>query len=1073
MPRLGASWISLILLLGILWFLAPPFPSRCVAETDPAIASATFFESAVRPLLVRNCTQCHGPKKQESGLRLDSRAGMLAGGESGPAIVPGEPDESLLIEAIRYESFEMPPSGQLKEGQITTLTRWISLGAPWPDHTPLLRPSDAEKFSGEDRAWWAFQPLARPEVPEPIDDSWSRNEIDRFVMVRMFSEGLSPADEANPAVLARRLYFDLTGLPPSPKELAAFLSDDAPNAYERLVDTLLESPAYGERWARHWLDLVRYADSDGYRIDHYRPQAWRYRDYVIRSFNEDKPYDRFVQEQLAGDELFPGDPQALVATGYLRLGIYEYNNRDVRGQWKTILEDVTDTTADVFLAMGMQCAKCHDHKFDPILQKDYFRLQAFFAPLLWRDDLAAMTKNERQAHGEQLVKWEAATSDIRAQLEALEAPYRRSAAQVATEKFPLDIQAMMRADPQARTPLEHQLAELARRQVLFEYSRLDQRFKPEDKEKILSLRKKLSAHDKLRPPPLPLAMAATDVGPSAPRIHMPDRPDDPIKPGILTILDEGPAEIIPPANLPSTGRRSALARWLTRPDNPLLTRVITNRVWQYHFGRGLAGNASDFGRLGEPPTHPQLLDWLTGRFIRDGWSLKKLHRLIVTSATYRQSPSHGEFAAYQQIDPENRLYWRGHTRRLDAEQIRDALLSVAGQLSNERGGPGVPPDVPRRSIYTRYMRNARDALLDAFDLPHFFASESSRNTTTTPVQSLLLINSQQMLNFADRLATRAAESSSSPEDHVNRAWQLALGRRPTAAELDTALHFLEQQEARIRGDEAEAPRNIATGQMPYRDGQAVLLDPSAPQQRFKTPHDPGFDVADFTVEAYFQVRSIYETGAVRTLAAKWTGDGNKPGWGFGVTGEGSRRKPQTLVLQIYGNRRDGSFGEAAIFSDQHVALNQPYFAAAAVRLAGEDPGSVTFYLKDLSNDDEPLLVAEVPHEITGGFHNAEPITIGGRSGKRPGFFDGLIDDVRLSHEALREHQLLYATEGLNDNTLVYWQFEGDPGVLSDSSANARHLLPTSGAAEIEDPAHAALVDLCHALLNSNEFLYVQ
>ncbi|HEX3870036.1 MAG TPA: DUF1549 and DUF1553 domain-containing protein, partial [Pirellulales bacterium] len=561
--------------------------------------------------------------------------------------------------------------------------------------------------------------------------------------------------EASPRALVRRLYFDLWGLPPSPEDVEAFASDRSEDAYEKLVDRLLESPHYGERWARHWLDLVRYADSDGYRIDDYRPTAWRYRDYVIDSLNADKPYDRFVQEQLAGDELFPGVPEALVATGYLRHWIYEYNNRDVRGQWTVILNDITDTTADVFMGMGLQCARCHDHKFDPILQKDYFRLQAFFAAMLPRDDLVAATADEKAEYTSKLAAWEKKHAELLDELNSLLEPYRQKAAHAAIRKFPPDIEEMIHKPVTERSTLDHQLAELAYRQVLYDYNRLDRTFKGETKEQILALRKKLAEFEKSKPAPLPAIIAVSDVGPTAAPVTIPKRGDTPVEPGFLSVLDESPAAITPLPGVPnSSGRRAALARWLTDPANPLTARVMVNRVWQYHFGRGLAANASDFGRLGEPPSHPELLDWLALNFIEDGWSLKRLHKRIVNSATYRQSADHPEPDAGRLRDPENRLLWRGCVRRLEAEQIRDELYGVTGELTLAGGGPPTPATEPRRAIYTKIMRNTRDPLLDVFDAPYWFNSASSRDTTTTPVQSLLLINSQLMLQRAAALAKR-------------------------------------------------------------------------------------------------------------------------------------------------------------------------------------------------------------------------------------------------------------------------------------------------------------------------------
>ncbi len=1054
----------------------------CANEVALPEEHVKFFESKVRPLLFEHCWGCHGPDKQKGDLRLDSLSQMLLGGESGAAIVPGKPDESLFIEAIRYEGFEMPPTGKLAEQDIATLVRWVAIGAPWPgSDATVARRESREKISAEDRAWWAFQPLHAPTPPElPTNDlsaaqlqAWSQNPIDAFVLRKLIDQGLTPAAPANRTQLLRRIYFDLIGLPPTPEQVDAFLQDQSPQAYERVVDDLLDSSHYGERWARHWLDLVRYADSDGYRIDHYRPTAWRYRDYVIDAFNNDKPYDRFVQEQIAGDEMFPNDPAARIATGYLRHGIYEYNSRDARGQWETILTDITDTTGDVFLGMGMQCARCHDHKFDPILQKDYFRLQAFFAPLLLRDDEIVASDDEREDYARQLAEWEGQTGELRQRIEAIEASYRQRAAAEAIGRFPADLQVIAAKPVKERTPLEHQLYDLMHRQVIFEYDRLDTKLSSADKELVLSLRKELAAFEKLRPRPLATALTVADVGSAAPQTVIPKRSAEGIEPGVLTLLDPEPAQIETNDALPTTGRRTALARWLTRPDNPLTTRVIANRIWQYHFGSGLAPNSSDFGRLGGEPTHPELLDWLASRFVEDGWSFKKLHRLIVTSAAYGQSTEHADFEACQRIDPTNRYYWRGNTRRLEAEQIRDALLAVSGRLNAKAGGPGVLADVPRRTIYTRVMRNARDPLLDVFDLPLFFSSDASRNTTTTPVQSLLLFNSPEMIFLSQAFAERVAKHSSDLTERVAYAWRLVYGRTPLEHEIESSLAFIRaQQEHLSELTESTAVTDLVISRLPYRDGQALAIQPTVGESRLFVDHDARWDICEMTVETFFQVRSIYETGSVRTAVAKWSGKSGKPGWAFGVTGKGSRRKPQTLVMQMWGQRRDGSFGEAAVFSDQHVELDKPYFAAAAVTPAGEQPGRVTFYLKDLSNDDEPLSIVHVEHNIVGGVENREPLTIGGRAGDKAGAFDGLIDDLRISRGVLPDGQLLFTSESVTDDTLAYWQFEAEPGVLRDSSPNQFDFRPPGGRLRHNDPAGAAFVDFCHALLNSNEFLYV-
>jgi hypothetical protein len=798
---------------------------------------------------------------------------------------------------------------------------------------------------------------------------------------------------------------------------------------------------------------------------------------VIDAFNADKPYDRFVQEQLAGDELFPDVPEALVATAYLRQGIYEYNNRDVRGQWSVMLNDITDTTGDVFLGLGLQCARCHDHKFDPILQKDYFRLQAFFGGLWPREDLVYATSKERTEHASKLAAWEAEHADLVDEIKALEAPYRHKAAEAAIKKFPDDIQAMIRKPAAERETLEHQLAELAYRQVYYEYGRLDRNLKGETKEQILALRKKLAEFEKSRPAPLPTIMAVSDVSAHAAPVTIPKRGDTPVEPGFLSVLDEKPATIAPLPDVPnSTGRRAALAKWLTEPANPLTARVMVNRVWQYHFGRGLAANSSDFGHLGELPTHPELLDWLATRFVGDGWSIKRLHRLILTSATYRQSAEHPNAQAGRLRDPENRLLWRGGVRRLEAEQIRDQLYAVTGELKLTDGGPPVPAVEPRRAIFTKFMRNTRDPLLDVFDAPFWFTSASSRDTTTTPVQSLMLINSQFMLQRATALAKRLEKDEpSGGQRRIEQAYRLVFGRPASKAEIASAEKFLSEQARRIEPEEASsAQAQFLVGKIPYRDGQAALCDPDGPQHGFRVPSRPDMPQADFTIEAFVLPRSIYTSGAVRTIAAKWSGKHDAPGWQFGITGQASRRKPQTLVMQMFGKRLDGSFGEEAIFSDQHIEIDKPYYLAAAVRFGKTKPGKVTFYVKDLSNDDEPLLVAGVSHDLVRGIANDAPLGLGALSGGTRNYFDGLLDSVRLSSGALGVDELLFTDESIESNTVGYWQFENRPDVFADSSGHGLDIVSPGGSSRRQvDVQQATWIDLCHVLLNSSEFLYVE
>jgi len=814
--RLRSFWRVVRLLVGAALFVVNLVGSASAGEggSEPELGAALerYFEQEVRPLLAENCFSCHGSNKQKGGLRLDSREAVLTGGEAGPAVVAGKPDESLLVEAIHYQGLEMPPSGKLAPEKIAVLARWVSLGAPWPNRNRLARAGSISVHTGQPqlgasgRDWWAIKPVRRLAVPDLARPGSSdradrsQNPIDRFVQKALRDHGLTLAPEAGKPALIRRVTFDLTGLPPTPEEIDAFLADVAPDAYERLIDRLLASPYYGQRWGRHWLDLVRYAESDGYRQDAFRPQAWRYRDYVVRAFNTDKPYDRFLTEQLAGDELDPDDPELRVAAGYLRLGTYEYNQRNVRGQWADILNDITDTTGEVFLGLGIGCARCHDHKFDPILQKDYYRLQAFFTPLLFRDDLTLARSPEWTDYQSRRAAWEKSAAGVLRELAAIEGPYRDRGTAAAMAKFPEEIQALLRKLEKDRAPLERQLGTLAYRQIKFEHDQVPALLKGETKARWQELKKALGQFDSnLVDIPAPV-LTVTDVGPiSPPTLIAGDRKQEVVEPGFLSILEPGPAEIEPSQAAPqSTGRRSALARWLSRPDNPLSARVIVNRVWQYHFGRGLAAASSDFGRLGEPLSHPELLDWLTSEFVKGGWQLKPLHRLIILSQAYRQAHTRSahDLAMARRIDPDNRLLWKRTVERLDAEEIRDAMLAASGELEPMIGGPSVPLKLPRRTIDCRVVRNLPDALLDAFDAPDGNSTTPRRIATTTPTQALLLLNGGWTLAQAQALAARLEHVELPTADNRDRivlAYRLAFGREPEPDELTRAVAFLDRQ----------------------------------------------------------------------------------------------------------------------------------------------------------------------------------------------------------------------------------------------------------------------------------------
>ena len=600
---------------------------------------------------------------------LDSHEALVKGGVSGSAFDAKHPEQSLVAKAIGYEveDLRMPPKGKLPDADRAVLESWLKRGAPFAGETKHVK---AHSISDEDRNWWAYRPVVAIDPPAVADADWNKSPIDRFLYSRLAKEGLKPARPADRATLLRRVTFDLIGLPPTPEEIDAFVKDRDPQAFEKRVDKLLASPRYGERMARRWLDLARFGESDGFRLDSYRTSAWRYRDWVVNAFNRDMPYDEFVREQLAGDEIRPGDRDALIATGFLAAGIYEYNQSDVRDQCSNMVSELVDLTGDVFLAQGMSCAKCHDHKFDPILQKDYFRLRAFFEPTLILQEVDVSTPEERAEYDRKSAAWLEATKKIRDDIEAFEKPLRPSVMTYLVGRYPKDVQAMFKKTVAERTPYEQQIVTLATRQLDYWNEHLEGRLmKTADKDRDKALHQELAKFDSLKPAPLQHAHLVRDVGPVAPPTQFAKRPET-VEPGFLTVLDPGIATVTPTPT--STGRRRALAEWIASPTNPLTARVMANRIWQQHFGHALTGSSSDFGRLGQLPTHPELLDWLADTVVKEGWSIKKLQRQIVMSTAYKQATTNAAAKTALKKDPENRLLWRTATRRLEAEQIRDA-----------------------------------------------------------------------------------------------------------------------------------------------------------------------------------------------------------------------------------------------------------------------------------------------------------------------------------------------------------------------------------------------------------------
>jgi len=670
-------------------------------------------------------------------------------------------------------------------------------------------------FSAEERSHWSFQPVKRHDPPAVKQTGWVKTPIDAFVLARLEAKGLAPAPEANRRALIRRAMYDLHGLPPTPAVVEAFVADKRAGAYERLIDRLLQSPRYGERWARHWLDLAHYAESDGYKSDVMRPGAWKYRDYVIRSLNADKPYDRFVSEQLAGDEIAPNDGDAQIATGFLRQWPYEDNGRDLDRQWAAILSDVTETTGQVFLGMAIGCAKCHDHKYDPILRRDYYRLQAFFAAMVPSDDLPVGKTQQLDEYHAKMRQWERATAKLRQERDRLASPFFQQTQRGMGGQFPPHLQAILDKADEDRTPYQRQLVILAGKMLRVDRKKMAGRMKGDVRKRWDELTKELAAFDKQRPKKLSVARGVRDIGSEASPTTIPgEDANDVIAPGFLSVLDPAEAKITPVSlTSKSTGRRATLARWITDPNNPLTARVAVNRLWQHHFGRGIVASSGDFGTQGDEPTHPKLLDWLADEFVQRGWSLKVMHRLMMTSAVYRQTALRDVDATTRKIDPANDLLWRMRSRRIEAEVMRDAMLAVSGELSLTMFGESVLPELPkglsarygwkptpgadqqnRRSIYLVVRRNAQLPLLSTFDVPDSHQTCTRRVRTTTPTQALILLNDSWPLRRAQALAGRVLkESKGSDADAIRRAYQIVYTRLPEADELAAGEKFLKQQ----------------------------------------------------------------------------------------------------------------------------------------------------------------------------------------------------------------------------------------------------------------------------------------
>ena len=803
--------VALVLAWGTIPVLTQEGPD------EPFSADAIrFFENEVRPVLLNKCAACHNDKLRTNGLSIESRETILRGGHRGEAASPGLPEDSLLVRAIRRQGeLKMPPGGPLAEQELSALIRWVEMGLPWP----ARRPSSVTV--GEPGTHWSFQPIRRHAEPKVADASWARNPIDRFIVARLDEEGLQPAPEAERPTLIHRLYIDLIGLLPTPDEVDDFANDSRPNAYEHVVDHLLASPHYGERWGRHWLDLARYADSNGYNNDGER-QIWMYREWVIRALNRDLPFDEFVIEQIAGDMLPEPSKQQIVATGFHRNTLLNLEGGVDFEQYRTeAVVDRVDTTGMAFLGLTLGCARCHDHKFDPISQKEFYRFFAFFNSI---DELSGEFNNDdgrerafepvlESGTPEQLSRREGNRAQIEVMEEELEKYEEELLAKQAQWEASVSEEVLAELTPGQRAILDIPMDKRHEQQrKALKGGYFGQDFGHQERKKAISAVKEIE-------PKVPSTLVMREL----PK----PRPTHVLLGGEFLNKD---ARVWPgtPAVLPSlpeqeTYTRLDLARWLVDERNPLTPRVTVNRIWQRYFGRGIVETENDFGTQGSLPSHPELLDWLASEFVAREWSLKALHRLMVTSATYRQSSHYREDATKK--DPRNRLLARQNRLRVESELVRDLALSASGMLVPEIGGPSVfpaqPPDVMigrtwkesegpdryRRGMYTHFWRRSPHPGLMVFDSPDALTMTTRRNRSNTPLQALTLLNDAGFYEFAQGLAQRVLRErpDTSNSERVEHAFRLCLTRPPKHAEKERLERLLATQldDFRTNPDEAE------------------------------------------------------------------------------------------------------------------------------------------------------------------------------------------------------------------------------------------------------------------------------
>lgn len=835
----------------------------CMAQSS---SGAVSFVKDIKPILETRCLKCHGATMQAAKLDLRTREAAMKGGDKGPVILAHKPEDSPLYKKIAgIEKPLMPMDGKLPDAQIAAIRAWIEQGAAWDGGAievsasgaaaakkDLAKLEDMTLPEGAKR-FWAFQKPVKAALPKAVGPAeWLMHPVDAFIAREHQRLKLKAAPVANKQTLLRRAYLDLTGLPPTPAETEAFLKDQTPNAWEKLIDRLLESPHYGERWGRHWLDVARYADSNGYEHDFDRPNAWRYRDYVIQAFNKDTPYNTFLEEQIAGDEMAEVTHDRLIATAFLRnyakVGFREKDNPQFRIDY---LDDMIATLGRGVMGLTVQCARCHNHKFDPIAQKDYYKLQASLFGYV-EVDHPLVPEAEAKAYRSQMAALAAKTKPLADRMKAIEQPYREKLMAEKYRKWPQHIQDAVFTPEEKRTPGQVLLANQIIRTTSVSPGELDKAFSEEDRAAWQALQTEIKLIEKDKPKAIPVAMGITDgdyrftpdgagdepapgkgikreaiegsyladgskpyTVPPSYFLHHGDmgNPGSLMKPGFVAVVDDGASAVeLPPANQRTSGRRLALARWLGSTNNPLTARVAVNRIWRHHFGRGIVTSLDNFGKAGETPTHQELLDWLAVEFMEQGWSIKKLHKLLMTSRTYQLS---SQFAHEANLasDAENLYWWRYRAQRLEAEGVRDAILAVSGSLDRKMFGPAIFPELPtevlasmdkgiwrkqedgpgvwRRSVYVYRKRGLPLPFFEVFDLPDQNTSCGSRVVSTVATQALTLMNNEWILNQARRFADRiGTEAPSGPAAQIERAYLVALNRAPSAEERRVGIEFL-------------------------------------------------------------------------------------------------------------------------------------------------------------------------------------------------------------------------------------------------------------------------------------------